>query len=101
MVDLGNIRSLSEFQRNAKEHIKRLQQTGKPDVLTVNGEAAVVVQSAEAYQQLLDDAELARSVEVLRRRLRPAAGGRKDLPADEVLAELRKRLRLGERHEEV
>jgi PHD/YefM family antitoxin component YafN of YafNO toxin-antitoxin module len=54
MIDLRNIRPLSDFQRNAKAHIKRLKRTGKPEVLTVNGEAQVVVQDAASYQKLLD-----------------------------------------------
>ena len=49
-LDLVNIHSLSEFQRNTKEHIRKLKRSGKPAVLTVNGEAELVVQSAEAYQ---------------------------------------------------
>ncbi len=54
MIDLENIRSLSDFQRNAKEHLRRLKGTGKPEVLTVNGQAELVVQSAAAYQELLE-----------------------------------------------
>jgi PHD/YefM family antitoxin component YafN of YafNO toxin-antitoxin module len=61
-LDLGNIHSLSDFQRNAKDHIRKLKKSGKPAVLTVNGEAEVVVQSAEAYQKLLDDRELLDSI---------------------------------------
>jgi len=57
MIDLRNIRPLSDFQRNAKAHIKRLKRTGKPEVLTVNGEAQVVVQDAASYQKLLDQLE--------------------------------------------
>jgi hypothetical protein len=54
MIDLRNIRPLSDFQRNTKAHIKRLKRTGKPEVLTVNGEAQIVVQDAASYQKLLD-----------------------------------------------
>ena len=96
MIDLNNIRSLSDFQRNTREHIRRLEQTGKPEVLTVNGEAAVVVQSAAAYQKLLDSADLAESVRILRKRLAGPRRGRKDVPADEVLADIRARLGLAE-----
>jgi PHD/YefM family antitoxin component YafN of YafNO toxin-antitoxin module len=64
-LDLVNIHSLSDFQRNAKDHIRKLKRSGKPAVLTVNGEAEVVVQSAEAYQKLLDDPDHTR---VLQRR---------------------------------
>lgn len=57
MVDLNDIHSLTDFQRNAKEHIKRIKQTGKPHVLTVNGKAEVVVQDAGSYQALLETIE--------------------------------------------
>jgi PHD/YefM family antitoxin component YafN of YafNO toxin-antitoxin module len=61
-LDTANIHSLSEFQRNAKDHIRKLKESGKPAVLTVNGQAEVVVQSAEAYQKLLDDSEFLDSI---------------------------------------
>ena len=61
-LDLANIRSLSYFQRNAKDHIRKLKKSGRPAVLTVNGQAEIVVQSAEAYQKLLDDRELLDSI---------------------------------------
>jgi PHD/YefM family antitoxin component YafN of YafNO toxin-antitoxin module len=72
MIDVRNIKPLSQFQKNAKEHIKRLKSTGEPEVLTVNGEAKIVVQDAAAYQKLLDAVEHARTVEILRRRLATA-----------------------------
>ena len=37
MIHLDDIYSLTEFQRHTKEHIERLKQTGRPEVLTVNG----------------------------------------------------------------
>ena len=94
MIDLNNIRSLSDFQRNTREHIRRLKRSGKPEVLTVNGKAEVVVQNAAAYQRLLDSADLADSVRVLGERLAGPRRRRKGIPADEVLAEIRTRLGL-------
>jgi prevent-host-death family protein len=76
VVDLNEVRSLSEFQRNAKRHIDRLKRTGKPQVLTVNGQAEIVVQSAESYQRLLDDAELAQSLRVIGKSLAQAKAGK-------------------------
>ena len=61
-VSLSNIHSLSDFQRNTRDHIRKLKKSGKPAVLTVNGEAEVVVQSAQAYQRLLDDQELLQNI---------------------------------------
>jgi PHD/YefM family antitoxin component YafN of YafNO toxin-antitoxin module len=74
-LDLSNIYSLSEFQRNTREHIAKLKQTGSPAVLTVNGQAEVVVQSAEAYQKLLADQELLESIRSISRGLEQAKRG--------------------------
>ncbi len=63
MIDLDNIRSLTDFNRNTKEHVRRLKKTSKSEALTVNGQAEVVVQSATAYQKLLEQAELAETRE--------------------------------------
>jgi PHD/YefM family antitoxin component YafN of YafNO toxin-antitoxin module len=87
MIEIDNIRSLTDFQRNAREHIDRLKETGKPEVLTVNGQAEVVVQSAKAYQELLSDAEFARSLKALRKSLDEAKRG-EGRAAREVLEEL-------------
>ena len=57
-IDPENIHALSAFQRNSKGFIRKLKQSGRPAVLTVNGEAEVVVQSAEAYQKLLESHDL-------------------------------------------
>ena len=34
MLNLTNIHSLSDFNRNSKEHIERLKESGEPEVLT-------------------------------------------------------------------
>lgn len=54
MVNLQNIHSLTEFKRNANSYIETIRSTKAPIVLTVNGEAAVVVQDAIAFQEILD-----------------------------------------------
>ncbi len=94
MIDLKNIHALSEFQRNTREHIRRLKKTGNPEVLTVNGRASLIVQSAEAYQRLLDAVELAESIAILHARLDAAEHGDKGVPAANVLAEVRAKLGL-------
>jgi PHD/YefM family antitoxin component YafN of YafNO toxin-antitoxin module len=53
MIRPEDIGSLTDFNRNSKAHVKRLKRTGRPELLTVNGKAEVVVQSAAAYQRLL------------------------------------------------
>src|ERR1700722_9475112 len=75
MVDLKHILSVTEFNRNTKEHIQWLKETGKPEVLTVNGQAEIVVQSAEAYQKLLEAAELSETLAGIRRGLEQVTRG--------------------------
>ncbi len=83
MVDVQNIHSLTEFKRNANSYIDTIRSTKAPIVLTVNGEAAVVVQDAIAYQahinrlkaveeelDKLDLERLRREVEIGRKDLR-------------------------------
>jgi PHD/YefM family antitoxin component YafN of YafNO toxin-antitoxin module len=57
MIRPEDIGSLTEFQRNAQAHLKRLKRTGRPELLTVNGKAEVVVQNASAYQRLIESLE--------------------------------------------
>lgn len=49
MIQLTDIHSLSDFQRHAKAHLKQMQKTGRPKVLTINGKAELVVQDAYSY----------------------------------------------------
>ena len=88
MLDLANdIRSLSDFKRNTTELLDRIRKSGNPLVLTINGRAEVVVQDAEAYQQLLDRVE---TVEALQRGLADVKAGRAK-PARDVFDRLRRK----------
>ena len=88
MINLNEICSLSEFQRNTKDHVERLSRTGQPQVLTINGKAAIVVQDAAAYQKLLEDKDRLEALEGIRRGLEAAKQGRVK-PSDQVMAELK------------
>lgn len=59
-MNLTDIFSLSDFQRRTRAHIRRLQETGRPAVLTVNGRAELVVHDAGTYQRIADKLERAR-----------------------------------------
>ena len=74
-INLSDINSLSDFQRNTRDHIRKLKRSGKPAVLTVNGQVEIVVQSAEAYQKLLDDRELLESIRGIGRGIEQAKRG--------------------------
>ncbi|NER27569.1 MAG: type II toxin-antitoxin system Phd/YefM family antitoxin [Symploca sp. SIO1C4] len=54
MIKLQDIHSLTEFKRNASNYVERIRETKAPMVLTINGEAAVIVQDALSFQHLLD-----------------------------------------------
>lgn len=88
MFDLANdIRSLSDFKRNSTELLDRIRKTGAPLVLTINGRAELVVQDAEAYQELLDRLE---TVEALQRGLADVKAGR-TRPAREGFDRIRRK----------
>ena len=76
MLDVTNIHSLSDFNRNSKEHIERLKESGAPEVLTVNGKAELIVQDAESYQELLKKAEFADTVKAIRSGMNAHASGK-------------------------
>jgi PHD/YefM family antitoxin component YafN of YafNO toxin-antitoxin module len=95
MINLKDIHSLSEFQRNARAHLERLKQTGRPEVLTVHGRAELVVQDAEAYQKLLDLAARAATIVGIQRGLQGMYAGTGE-DAEEVFASLERELGIGD-----
>ena len=81
MLDTRQIHSMSDFLRNHKAHVARLKETGTPEVLTINGSAAVVVQDAESYQDLLDRLHHMEAVSSVRAAIRAAD---RNAPKEEV-----------------
>jgi hypothetical protein len=96
MFKLEDIHSLSDFQRNARAHIEQLKKTGRPEVLTVHGEAEVVVQHAEAYQRLLDIAAHAAAIVGVQRGLQGMYAGTGE-DAEDAFASLERELGIPER----
>ena len=92
MLDIDrDINSLSNFKRNTPEFLRRLRETGRPVVLTVNGKAELVVQDSASYQKLIERAGRAERMEALRQSVEEMRAG-KFIPADDVLAEMRQLL---------
>ena len=85
-----DIQPLTTFRNNSVRMMKQLRRTGRPIVLTVNGKSEAVVQSAEAYQHLLDIAAAASETEALRQAHEDIAAGR-TASAREVFAAIRKK----------
>lgn len=96
MIDLKDIHSLTDFQRNVKQHVQHLRATGRPEVLTINGKAALVVQDAEAYQELLDLAAHAQAIVGIQRGLRGMYEGTGE-DVDTAFDSLRRELGIPER----
>ncbi len=92
-INLNEIHSLTDFQRNAKDHLARIKKNKHPLILTVNGKAEAVVQDAESYQKLLDALERAEAIEGLRLGLAQVKEG-KTKPAKQVFEEMRKKYNL-------
>lgn len=89
-IHLEDIQSLTEFQRTTRESIARLKKTGRAAVLTVNGQAEIVVQDAKSYQRLLARAEEADRLMELRRSIADYRAGRVR-GIDEVLDDIETR----------
>lgn len=93
MIHLADIHPLTEFQRHTRRHLERLKKTGRPEVLTINGRAELVVQDAASYQALVDLVERCATLEAIRRALESVERG-EDRPAEEVLEEIRQKYRI-------
>ena len=91
-IDLENgIGSLTEFARNTRAQVDELKKTNQPRVLTQNGEAAAVVLSVSAYEEL---AQLAYEREMdirLASALDDYAKGERGTDAEAVFERLRSR----------
>lgn len=90
MIDLREVRSVTEFQRNIKDYVVRLKEKRTPLVLTVNGRAELVVQDAESYQLMLDRLEHAETVAAIRRGIEQSERG-ESIPLEEAEKKLRKK----------
>ncbi len=70
-----DIRPLTEFKRDTARFMSRLKETGRPTVLTVNGKPELVVMDAQAWQDVQDQVEFARTVAGIRKGLDQARDG--------------------------
>ena len=88
MIRLNDIHPLTDFLRNHREHIERLKKTGRPEVLTINGRAELVVLDAASHQRLMEALERAEVVAGIQRGLESMRGG-----TGRTLAEFDKQMR--------
>ncbi len=88
MIKTSSIDSLSNFQKNTKEFMGRLETSKEPLVLTVNGKAKIVVQDADAYQEMLDQVERLKFAEAVAVGISEANSG-KVRPANMAFEEMK------------
>jgi PHD/YefM family antitoxin component YafN of YafNO toxin-antitoxin module len=93
MLDLREITSVTDFQKNIKSYAQKLAGTSVPMILTVNGKAELVVQNVETYQSLLQEVEKARFVAAVNQGIKEMEAGL-GTDAKAVLRQLRDQLAL-------
>ena len=100
MISLDNIHSFTDFQRNAKGYATEIRDRKEPIVLTINGEAALIVHEASAFQAMVShlqqvEEELQQvKLEMLQREIELGLSqieAGQAIPAEEVFARLRNR----------
>ena len=85
----GQIKSVSTFKANAAEMIDDINETGNPVILTVNGEAKVIVQDIQSYEETQNTLAM---MQLLATGDRAVREGR-TLPVKEAMARVRARLK--------
>jgi hypothetical protein len=74
--------------RNTVELIRHLEKTGQPVVLTISGEAELMVQDATSLRKLVELVDRLETIEGIRAGLEEMKAG-KGRPAEELFEELR------------
>ena len=92
MFKVRDIHSLTDFQRHTKTHLKTLERTGQPEILTINGKAKLVVQEAESYQKLLELVDRMDAIEGIKRGLLSMKRG-EGKPARQVFERLERKFK--------
>ncbi len=90
MINIKDIQSLTDFKRNTASYLKHMKKSKNPLVLTINGQAALVVQDAEAYQEMLDKVERVETVAAIKQAAEEFERG-EGQPARKALEKLRKK----------
>ena len=93
MTRATDITSLSDFRSRLRVHLDRSNASGRPLFVTNNGETEAVVLSPAAFDSLMDQAELSRSLKTLDRSLEDIPAGR-TRPAKKALRQIAKELNL-------
>ncbi len=83
----SQIKPVSYLKANAAEIVRKLNEHGEPLVITQNGEAKVVIQDIESYEQTQETLALLKILALGTRQV----GEGKVQPAEDVIKRLRER----------
>ena len=76
MIRSTDITSFTEFRAHLRDHLDQRKATRRPLFVTTNGETEAVVLSPSAFDELMDQAELGKSLAVLDRSMEEVKAGR-------------------------
>jgi len=62
MINLNNIRPLTDFRKNIKQYLAELNEKQRPIVLTQHGKSTAVLLDPETFQKMQDQIEFMRKV---------------------------------------
>ena len=93
MTRSTDITSFTEFRAHLRDHLDQRKATSRPLFVTTNGETEAVVLSPSAYDELMDQAELAKSLALLDRSMEDIQAGR-TRPAKVALRQIADELKL-------
>ncbi|HTE04852.1 MAG TPA: type II toxin-antitoxin system Phd/YefM family antitoxin [Planctomycetota bacterium] len=92
MIQPSDIHTVTDFKRRTNELLERLEKSGRPQVLTVDGHAKVVLVGVADFERLMELVAEAETRAGIRRGLADMKAGRTMSVADAEAA-LRKKLK--------
>jgi len=93
MTRSTDITSFTDFRARLRDHLDQRKTTGRPLFITTNGETEAVVLSPATYDELMDQVELSKSLEMLDRSEADISAGR-IMPAKAALRKIADELNL-------
>lgn len=84
-----DVQPLSSFRANAAAFLDQVRATKRPLVITQHGRSAAILLGVDEYEALIEEVELVRDI----RQARSELAGGEGLVHEEVVAELRARLK--------
>ena len=93
MTRTSDITSFTDFRTHLRDRLNQSKATGRPLFITTNGETEAVVLSPSAFDQLMEQAELAKSLATLDRSMEDIKAGR-TRPAKTALRQIAEELNL-------